>query len=115
MSLPTLTSLLLLLSFSPASAQEKRPSSAGQLLARPEGFGSREQLTQIERRRFDAMVRKDTAALEEILSDDLTYIHSTGRLEKKSDFLSSLRSEALVYLSIAPEDLQVRLYVNVES
>lgn len=61
-------------------------------------------------RRFAAMVQGDKAALDGLLADDLTYTHSSGQLETKAQFLESLRSGKMRYLSAQPSDQAVRLY-----
>ena len=37
----------------------------------------------------EAMIHKDGAALDKLLSNDLTYTHSGGQLETKADVISS--------------------------
>jgi ketosteroid isomerase-like protein len=64
----------------------------------------------VEQRRFDAMVRGDVAALDEILAEDLTYVHTTAALETKADFLRRLRTGDLKYETIGPESQEVRVY-----
>ena len=54
------------------------------------------------------MVQNDVAALETLLADDLVYIHTTGRMESKRQFLDSLRSGALRYRSIEPSETVIR-------
>jgi ketosteroid isomerase-like protein len=63
-----------------------------------------------EQRRFDAMVRGDAAALDEILSDDLTYVHATATFETKAEFLRRLRTGDLKYDALGPESQEVRVY-----
>jgi ketosteroid isomerase-like protein len=58
--------------------------------------------------RFRLMVQNDVAALETLLADDLVYIHTTGKMETKQQFLDSLRSGALRYRSIEPSETVVR-------
>jgi hypothetical protein len=43
-------------------------------------------------RRFEAMRRSDWPALEAALADDLTYVHSTARLESKAEHVANLRA-----------------------
>ena len=43
-------------------------------------------------RRFEAMRKEDFAALEAALADDLTYVHSTARLESKKEHVDNLIS-----------------------
>ncbi|HEY2931346.1 MAG TPA: nuclear transport factor 2 family protein [Acidobacteriota bacterium] len=70
------------------------------------------ELRRIENGRMESMTRADIAALEKLLGDDLTYVHSSGRLETKAEFLQSLRSGKLRYKSIDIKELQVRPYGN---
>jgi hypothetical protein len=61
-----------------------------------------------ERARFVAMSRADITALDTLLADDLLYTHTSGLVETKEEFLTSLRTRRLFYDFIAPDDLQVR-------
>jgi ketosteroid isomerase-like protein len=63
-----------------------------------------------ELRRFEAMTRRDLAALDALLADELTYVHSSGELETKAGLLATLRSERLAYDSIAPSDVDARVF-----
>lgn len=63
---------------------------------------------ELESARFTAMVTGDISALEKILSDDVTYSHSTGVVETKSQFLTNLKEGKTKYLSITPETTLVR-------
>ncbi len=69
-----------------------------------------QEIRQREIRRFEAMVRGDVAALDDILSEDLTYTHATGVFETKAEFIAKLKSGQTKYESFAPEDMLVRLY-----
>lgn len=69
-----------------------------------------QEIRQRETRRFEAIVRGDVAALDDILSDDLTYTHATGVHETKAEFIAKLKSGQLKYESLTPEDLRVRVY-----
>jgi uncharacterized protein (TIGR02246 family) len=64
----------------------------------------------LEERRFAAMLHRDAEALAAILSDDLTYTHSSGQLETKAQFLESIRNGTIQYKAILPEALDVRTY-----
>lgn len=45
----------------------------------------------------DALRRGDAPALASLLSDELRYIHSTGRLESKNDVVTALATGATAY------------------
>jgi Domain of unknown function (DUF4440) len=73
-----------------------------------------QQVLQSEKDRFAAMVKGDRAAIEKLLADDLTYTHSTALLENKEQFLKSVTSGNIDYISIVPSepDWKVRVIGN---
>ena len=71
------------------------------------------QVLEVEDRRFAAMLRGDTTALRQLLGDDLTYIHTSGEQDTKTELLRSLGSGELRYESIAPESRTVRIFGGV--
>jgi ketosteroid isomerase-like protein len=64
-------------------------------------------------RRFEAMRKGDWAALDAALADDLTYVHSTARLESKAEHLANLKAGKPHYRGIAPRDRTVRVHGDV--
>jgi ketosteroid isomerase-like protein len=64
-------------------------------------------------RRFEAMRTGDWATLDASLADDLTYVHSSARLESKKEHLSNLRAGKPHYRGIAPRDRIARVHGNV--
>jgi hypothetical protein len=53
----------------------------------------------------------DLDELEAMLTDDMTYTHSSAAVDTKASFLDSLRSGRVRYLSIEPEgERSVRVY-----
>jgi len=71
---------------------------------------ARDDVRAAETRRFAAMGAGDLDTLATFLADDLTYTHSSGRVESKKEYLDSLRAGRLKYLSITPEVTDVRVY-----
>jgi Domain of unknown function (DUF4440) len=71
-----------------------------------------QQVLQAEKDRFAAMVKGDRAALEKLLADDLTYTHSTALLETKEQFLKSVTSGNIDYVSIVPSEPDWKIRVN---
>jgi ketosteroid isomerase-like protein len=59
-----------------------------------------------------AIVAKDYAALEKILSADLTYTHSDGRRDTKASYIDSIKTGKQVYEVATPQDLEVKLFGN---
>ena len=66
----------------------------------------------VEKSRTVALEHADVEALDKLLADDLTYVHSTGKVDTKASFLQAVRLGDLRYLSWEPKDLQVRLLGN---
>jgi len=69
-----------------------------------------EELRQVDAGRFAAMVAGDTAALKNVLGEDLTYTHSTGEVQDRQQFLNALSAGTLRYESMSPSEVRVRLY-----
>jgi ketosteroid isomerase-like protein len=70
---------------------------------------ARQEILAADARRFVAMVQGDLAALEGLLTEDLTYTHSNGQVETRGELLESLRSGRLRYLAAEPSESAVRL------
>jgi hypothetical protein len=54
----------------------------------------------LEKRRYQAMLAGDAAALEELCSDDLIYTHSKGDHDDKTSYLHKVASRHFTYLEI---------------
>ncbi len=63
-----------------------------------------------QRQRFEAMVKQDGAALDTLLDDELDYIHTGGDLQSRQQFIDMIKKQTLVYDSIAPTEVRVRVY-----
>ena len=64
-------------------------------------------------RRFEAMRKEDWPGLEAVLADDLTYVHSTARLETKAEHVGNLKAGKPHYRGIAPRERKVRVHGGV--
>ena len=60
--------------------------------------------------RFEAMRKEDWNALDMALADDLTYVHSTARLESKAEHIGNLRAGKPHYRGIAPRERTARVH-----
>jgi hypothetical protein len=74
-----------------------------------------QQVLQAEKDRFAAMIKGDRAALEKLLADDLTYTHSTALLETKEQFIKSVTSGNIDYVSIVPSEADSKVRINGNS
>ena len=71
------------------------------------------ELVRADDRRFEAMRKADWDALDAALADDLTYVHSSARLESKKEHLANLRAGKPHYRGIAPRDRHARVLGTV--
>jgi hypothetical protein len=53
-----------------------------------------------EDRRYQAMIDADLVALDELCADELSYAHSSGARDSKSEYLEKVRSGYYVYRRI---------------
>ena len=61
-------------------------------------------------KKFTWLINKQLDSLENLLDDNLMYIHSNGWIETKQEVLDNLRLGKLVYTGVKIEDAQVRMY-----
>jgi hypothetical protein len=66
----------------------------------------------LEKRRFKAQVDKDTAFLQQVLANDLVYIHSSAIVETKKEYINNIAIRHWDYRQIEVEKNQVRVYQN---
>jgi len=64
-----------------------------------------------EQRRV-ATLAADVAALDSMMTDDLSFTHAQGVVETKTEFLGALSTRRLQYQSITNEDHRVRIHGN---
>ena len=86
----TLGLLLLALVVSPAKAAVDDPAA----------------VRRAEERRIQATITGDAATLSELLSDDLHYAHSDGRVQSKSQLIAALSSHGLDYDLVESEKVK---------
>lgn len=67
------------------------------------------QILQLEERRFSAMREVDVAALDGLLDDTLTYVHSNGACDGKAGILEGIRSRRWVFRRTERENAEVRV------
>ena len=70
-------------------------------------------LQALEDRRYDAMLAADTAALGDLLHDDLVYMHSTGGSDSRKSYLAALGDGTVVYKAVVHDDLTVRVHNDI--
>ncbi|MFN7120168.1 MAG: nuclear transport factor 2 family protein [Saprospiraceae bacterium] len=61
--------------------------------------------------RFRAQMQRDTVALQQLLTDDLLYIHSNALVETKTAFINSISNNKIIYEVVQREgSAQIRTY-----
>jgi ketosteroid isomerase-like protein len=70
----------------------------------------KQQITQLEERRWTAMTQNDFATLNELLADDLVYTHSSAVVDDKASYIESLRSGAVKYKKAEREPCTVTVH-----
>jgi ketosteroid isomerase-like protein len=72
---------------------------------------SKEDILKVEQAWADAVFKGDVEALEKLLADNISYIHGTGLVETKAQFIEQLRSGNRKFLApIVPEEVDVRVF-----
>jgi len=64
--------------------------------------GHGQMIIDLDRKRMEAMARKDIATLDELIAEDLIYAHSTARLDTKTSLIDNMLSGQTVYTSVEP-------------
>jgi len=60
-------------------------------------------------RRIEAMVKGDAQGLAPLLAPGVTYTHSNGEMESREQFLDTISSGRLDYVSMVPADVLIRV------
>lgn len=74
---------------------------------------AREEITDLERKRNDALVAQDWGAYDALLADEFFHAHVMGGILDKAPHLEHLRTGKSRVTSVVLEDLDVRLYGDV--
>ena len=63
--------------------------------------------------RISAMIGADIGKLNDLLTYDLTYAHTTGWTETKAGYIETIKSGKINYVSFVPKDVEVRIYGEI--
>ena len=72
----------------------------------------KEQIIQLYKEMFTAMVNKDKAELERVHDDSFVLVHMTGMRQPKEVYISSIMDGTLNYYSAEHEDMQADVKGN---
>jgi len=81
-------------------------TSNGGLVAQAGTAGLEKKILDLEKQRIAAMVKKDIAALDALLGDDMSYTHSGGTTDTKASFLKLIKERGR-YLGVDYSNTQV--------
>jgi hypothetical protein len=70
------------------------------------------EVLKVEGQRVQALLQVDVAALDRILSNDLTYTHASAVVNTKAEYIERVKSGQLKYETIEQKDVNVRVYGN---
>jgi ketosteroid isomerase-like protein len=68
--------------------------------------GNAQTVIELDKKRMSAMAQKDIATLNELISDDLVYTHSSARLDTKKSLIGNMEAGSTVYTSVVPSDVK---------
>ena len=60
----------------------------------------------------NALISKDSATLENLLADDVTYGHSNGMVQTKQQLIHDIVTGTQVYKTIDPSNMNIRMFEN---
>jgi ketosteroid isomerase-like protein len=67
--------------------------------------GNGQLIIDLDKKRMTAMAEKDIRTLNEVISDDLIYTHSSARLDTKQSLIGAMQSGATVYTGVEPSEV----------
>ena len=70
---------------------------------------NKEQITQLYKEMYTAMINKNRAELERVHDDSFVLVHMTGMRQSKKVYISSIMDGTLNYYSATHEDMQVEV------
>lgn len=72
--------------------------------------GTEQTLIDLDARRMKAMTDGDVATLRTILADELSYFHSSARVDTKKSLIEGMESGVTSFDSIEPAGVEARVY-----
>ena len=72
-------------------------------------MNDKEQIIQLYKEMYSAMINKDRAVLERVHDDSFVLVHMTGMKQPKDVYINSIMDGTLNYYSASHEDMQVEV------
>ncbi len=95
-----------------ASAQTAAPAAPAQPAQRQTRAAIEQAVLQLEKDWVDALIKADTAKLEELYANTLVYTHSSGSVDDKAKYIANMKAGTTKYISIDREDIKANVYGN---
>jgi ketosteroid isomerase-like protein len=70
--------------------------------------GNAQMIIDLDKKRMTAMGQRDAATLNELISDDLVYTHSSARQDTKQSLIESMLCGKTVYTSVVPSEVKAQ-------
>jgi ketosteroid isomerase-like protein len=70
--------------------------------------GNAQMIIDLDKKRMEATVKKDVAALNELIADDLVYTHSSARQDTKKSLIDAMVSGQTVYTGLVPSEVKAQ-------
>jgi ketosteroid isomerase-like protein len=70
--------------------------------------GNGQMIIDLDRKRMTAMAEKDLKTLNDLISDDLVYTHSSARLDTKQSLIGNMEAGSTVYTSVVPSNVKAQ-------
>ena len=93
-----------------AIAQQSKPQAPKPGIPRSERHESRHEIDHLEETWRNAILKRDAAAMEALLSDDYVGITANGTLQSRDEALANLRSGVMQFSRLDFSDRKVRFY-----
>ncbi|MFD7407848.1 nuclear transport factor 2 family protein [Streptomyces sp. NPDC059866] len=65
---------------------------------------------ELERRRWEALLASDTAALHELFADRMVYTHSNALVDSKSSYIKAIEDGSVRYVAVESTGEEVRVF-----
>jgi len=75
--------------------------------------GNGQTIIDLDKKRMEAMAKKDIATLNALISDELVYTHSSARIDTKQSLIGAMESGSTVYTSVVPSNVKAQEFADV--
>ncbi len=90
--------------------QSGEKASKGNVVVASSGGDAQHQISDLLDQYTNALLKKDTAALDRIWADDLSFINLNGELLNKQNRMDNIKTGATAFKSISVTDKRIRTY-----